>query len=276
MPGFSLNLGMGANRDGSHRQIRMTNKEKISRQKTNLRNLIRTGAFRFVDDKTPWFPYTSGQIGPYYVQSISVEGDGGAYRLAVRSLVDLIKSEIGACDVISGGETRDWDFSNPVAVMMKKPHAKIYKDGRLLGAEVNGKKVVHVADLNNEGSSVRDYWKPIIERNSGLFTAVVSFVDRLEDGFALFKAMALPSCSVVPLDEKAWDLMLAEKQISPALHKQLVERMRDRRGWAVQILLKEKEYFKKFHADPATRSKAEKIMQTYAEISDQLREFVKQ
>lgn len=254
---------------------KVSNINKEALQKKNLLNLIGTKAFKFIDDKTPWFPYTSGQIGPYYVQSVCIESEGKAYQFAVKSLIEVIKAEIGEFDVVSGGETRDWDFSNPVAVMMKKPHAKIYKDGRLLGADVNGKKVVHVADLNNEGSSVRDYWKPIIEKNRGGLIAVVSFVDRLEDGFALFKQMALPCYRVVPLDEKAWDIMLAKKQISPVLHKQLLERMHDRQGWAVQVLLKEKEYFKKFHADPATRSKAEKIMQTYGEISDKLNEIIK-
>jgi len=248
---------------------------KSDAQKINLRNLMATQAFRFIDEKTPWFPYTSGQIGPYYVQSICVERDGMAYQFAVKSLIELIRTKIGEFDVISGGETRDWDFSNPVAVMMQKPHAKLYKDGRLLGAEVKGKKVVHVADLNNEGSSVHDYWKPIIEKNGGSFAAVFSFVDRMEDGFALFKKISLPNYSVVPLDEKAWDVLLAEQQISADLHKQLLARMQDRRAWAVRTLLGGKEYFKKFYSDPATRSKAEKIMQTYVEIGDRLRQAVK-
>lgn len=244
-------------------------------QAINLRNLMQTGAFRFIDETTPWFPYTSGQIGPYYVQSVCIEKDGAAYQCAVKSLIAMIKAEIGACDVISGGETRDWDFSNPVAVMLKKPHAKIYKDGRLLGAEVRGKKVLHVADLNNEGSSVHDYWKPIVEKNGGLFRAVVSFVDRLEDGAALFKKMALPSYSVVPLDARAWDLLLAGKYIAAALHAQLLARQRDRRAWALAALLNNPVYFKRFHADQATRAKAEKIMRTYREISGRLRQIIK-
>lgn len=248
--------------------------DKVALQNTNLRNLIKTGAFRFIDEATPWFPYTSGQIGPYYVQSISVEKDGAGYAHAVQSLIDLIKSEIDSFDVISGGETRDWDFSNPVAVLLKKPHAKMYKDGRLIGADVKGKKVLHVADLNNEGSSVRDYWKPIVERNNGALIAVLSFVDRLEDGFWLFKKMALPCYSVVPLDKIAWDIILKEGYISKGLHKQLVARMQDRRKWAINALLNNPEYFRNFYAQDATRNTALKIMQTYSEISDKLGKIV--
>jgi len=249
----------------------MTTKDKAGLQKTNLRNLIKTGAFRFIDNKTPWFPYTSGQVGPYYIQSISIEKDGAKYARAVQSLVKLIRAEVGPFDVISGGETRDWDFSNPVAVMMRKPHAKMYKDGRLIGADVEGRKVLHVADLNNEGSSVRDYWKPIVERNKGRFLAVVSFVDRIEDGWALFKRMKLPSYSVAPLDKAAWDILLSEKIISAELHAKLVARMQDRRRWAINALLAHPEYFHRFYANKATQAKALKIMRTYGEISDKLK-----
>jgi orotate phosphoribosyltransferase len=242
-----------------------------SLQALNLRNLLKTGAFRFIDASTPWFYYTSGQVGPYYVQSISIEKDGTKYACAVKSLVALIKAEIGRFDVISGGETRDWDFSNPVAVSLKKPHAKMYKDGRLIGADVKGKTVLHVADLNNEGSSVRDYWRPIIAKNGGSLIAVVSFVDRMEEGVELFKKIGLPSFPVVPLDKPAWDLILTDGLISGGLHKQLIARMRDRRKWAVNALLANPEYFRRFYSADATRAKAEKIMRTYPEITERFR-----
>jgi len=252
----------------------MTKKDKIGLQKSNLRNLTKTGAFRFIDDRTPWFPYTSGQVGPYYIQSVSVEKDGAKYAHAVRSLIELIRSEIGSFDVISGGETRDWDFSNPVAALMRKPHAKIYKDGRLIGAGVKGKKVLHVADLNNEGSSMRDYWKPIIEKNNGSLIGIVSFVDRMEDGFLLFKKMALPCFSVVPLDKTAWDIILSEGYISKGVHKQLVARMRGREKWAINALLGNPVYFGQFHDAEATRAKALKIMKAYPKIKRRLKGII--
>ena len=178
----------------------------ISMQATNLRNLLNTGAFRFVDERTPWFPYTSGQVGPYYVQSTTVEKDGEAYATAIQSLVGLIQTEVGAFDAISGGETRDWDFSNPVAIALRKPHLKMYKDGKILGADIAGKTFLHVADLNNEGSSVRDYWKPIIEQGGGRLAGVVSFVDRMEDGFTALKKLGIRLFCVVPLDARAWGI----------------------------------------------------------------------
>ncbi|MDD5483206.1 MAG: hypothetical protein PHP98_06095 [Kiritimatiellae bacterium] len=252
----------------------MNPEEKKVLQETNLRHLVRAGAFRFIDRETPWFPYTSGQVGAYYLQSVCIESDGRAYAHAARSLAELIRSEAGAFDVISGGESRDWDFSNPAAVLLEKPHAKIYKDGRLIGAALGGKKVVHVADLNNEGSSVRDCWKPAIEKAGGALAGVFSFVDRLEDGHDLFLEMGLPSFNVVPLDKNAWDIILQENVISGSLHDQLVARMQDRRKWAINALLNNPEYFRKFYSENSTRDKALKIMRTYVEISGKLKAII--
>lgn len=248
----------------------MQTRLQLDLQEENLRNLLKTGAFRFVDEATPWFPYTSGQIGPYYFQSTTIEKDGDAYATAIRSLAALIRSEAPAVDVISGGESRDWDFSNPVAVALRKPHLKLYKDGRALGADVQGRSVLHVADLNNEGSSLRDCWKPRIEKSGGRLAGFACFVDRLEDGVAVLKELNVPAMCVVPLNERAWDLMRREGFIAAATHRLLVERMRDRRAWALRALRGHPDYFRRLHRDPQTQAKALKIMQTYEEIRGEL------
>ncbi|MBU4428414.1 MAG: hypothetical protein KKE37_03550, partial [Verrucomicrobia bacterium] len=230
----------------------------VDLQEINLRNLLKNGAFQFVDDATPWFPYTSGQIGPYYFQSIAIEKDGPAYATAIRSLVALIQAEAGTFDVISGGETRDWDFSNPVAVTLQKPHLKLYKDGKTLGADIAGKTVLHIADLNNEGSSLRDYWKPHIEKNKGRLIGFVSFVDRLEDGVSVLKALRLPALSVVSLNGQAWDLMLKEGYVSQSVHHALIARMQDKHAWALRALRAHPEFFFKLYRNPKTQAKAAK------------------
>ncbi len=252
----------------------MKNTVYVDRQETNLRNLLKTGAFQFVDDATPWFPYTSGQVGPYYFQSTTIEKDGAAYAVAIQALAELIRLDMGAFDVISGGETRDWDFSNPVAVALQKPHLKLYKNGKILGADIAGKTVLHVADLNNEGSSLRDYWKPYIEKNGGHLSGFVSFVDRLEDGVTVLKDLGLPTLSVVPLDNHAWDLMLKEGHISAATHRILIERMHDKRAWAIQVLRAHPAVFRKLYLNPKTQGQALKIMQIYNEIRTELEAMI--
>ncbi len=252
----------------------MTAFNAIALQATNLRNLLNTGAFRFVDARTPWFPYTSGQVGPYYVQSTTVEKDGAAYAVAIQSLVSLIQAEIGAFDAISGGETRDWDFSNPVAIALHKPHLKMYKDGKVLGADIAGKTFLHVADLNNEGSSVRDYWKPIIEQGGGRLAGVVSFVDRMEDGFTALQKLGIRLFCVVPLDARAWGIARETGHVSVALHAQLVARQANRDAWAEHALLSQPDYFRRFHQDPKTRAKAARMINTYTRISADLERIV--
>ena len=245
-------------------------------QELNMRNLLKTNAFQFIDEKTPWFPYTSGQIGPYYIQSIAIEKDGALYATAINSMVEIIQAEFKTFDAVSGGETRDWDFSNPVAVTMRKPHIKIYKSGKTLGADISGKKILHVADLNNEGSSVRDYWKPTIEKHGGQLIGVISFVDRMEDGFALLKSLGLAVISVVPLNKHAWHLALQENYISPSLYETMANRLNNRREWAIHALLTHTCYFKAMYNDLSTNAKAVKIMQTYPEIEKELRQIIKE
>ncbi len=246
----------------------------ISMQETNLRNLLNTGAFRFVDARTPWFPYTSGQVGPYYVQSITVEKDGLAYVTAIQSLVSLIKTEFGAFDAISGGETRDWDFSNPVAIALQKPHLKMYKDGKTLGVDIAGRTFLHVVDLNNEGSSVRDYWKPIIERGGGKLAGVVAFVDRMEDGFMVLNNLCIRLACVVPLDARAWAIARETGYVSSDLYAELVARHDNRDQWAERTLISHPDYFRRFHRNPKTRAKADRIIATYPRIRAELEEIV--
>jgi orotate phosphoribosyltransferase len=204
-------------------------------QRQGLDDLMRFGQPAFADT---WFPYTSGEVGPFYIQSIAVEQDGDAYRRAVDALCELIETRIGldGFDAVSGGESRDWDFSNPVATMLRKPHLKIYKDGRMLGARAEGRRVIHVADLNNQGSSMRDVWAPAIRGAGGEIVHAFFFVDRLEDGVAVLDELEIPSDSVVPLDEHAWRYLRDCGYISDETYASLERRRADKRGWGVAAL----------------------------------------
>lgn len=204
-------------------------------QRQSLDDLVRFGQPQFTES---WFPYTSGEVGPFYIQSIVVEQDGGAYRRAIDGLCELILTTLGAegFDAISGGESRDWDFSNPVAVALEKPHIKIYKDGRLLGASPEGRRVVHVADLNNQGSSMRDVWAPVVRSAGGEIVHAFFFVDRLEDGADVLAGLGIPSDAVVPLDEAAWRHLRDIAYISDELYASLERRRHDKTAWAIEAL----------------------------------------
>ncbi len=239
-------------------------------QAVNLRRLLQADGFRFIDEHTPWFPYTSGQIGPYYVQSVNIEKDGEAYATAIESLVKLIRDWGIEFDVIAGGETRDWDFSNPCAVAMRKPHVKIYKDGRMLGADLNGQRVLHVVDLNNEGSSVRDYWQPLVARRGGKIVGVASFVDRMEEGLNVMRELKLPLASVVPLDQAAWQIALEDGYVSKETHAALLARRQDPLAWALDRLKRYPEPLHRMLQGAQTRSRALKIIAFYKQYQPEL------
>jgi hypothetical protein len=126
--------------------------------------LFETNAFRVCPENEPFW-YTSGTIGPYYINTHYLYGSessalellkaidnikhdmircpetlssmleetyagNAVYRGVIDSMLDFIRDNIDVdnIDYISGGERRDWFFSLPGAKRLGKPHITIYKD----------------------------------------------------------------------------------------------------------------------------------------------------
>ena len=126
--------------------------------------LFETNAIRVCPENKPFF-YTSGKIGPYYINTHFLYGsqkkaesllkaideekadklDCSAvfhrmtlenyrqdpiYRKTIDTLVETIRGIPGAeeAEYISGGERRDWFFSFLVADFLGKPHITLFKD----------------------------------------------------------------------------------------------------------------------------------------------------
>lgn len=214
-------------------------------QERNLSALVSNKGFQFTGT---FFPYTSGQIGSYYVHAESVTGSGVDYQRAVEDITQLIAFTCkGKFDFVSGGESRDWVFSYPVAshpsFHLVKPHFTIYKDGKTFGADISGKTGIHVADLSNEGSSPRDLWIPAIKKAGGNVEHIFFYVDRMEDGVEEMQKLGLHSEAVVPLDQRAWDHLRRWNVVSEDVYKQLSERghtKEEREVWARAMLRSEK------------------------------------
>lgn len=240
-------------------------------QESNLNSLVGNGGFNFIET---FFPYTSGEIGPFFVNGESVVKDPSVYYHSIQSLKHYAAEIIGAdkFDIISGGESRDWIFSNPLSLELNKPLRIIYKDGREFGADVHGKRVLHVSDLNNEGSSPRNLWVPSIRKNGGIIEHYLSYVDRLEKGVKVLQKLGIQSYSVVPLDESAWDKLLEWGQIEKNVYRTIRERMEDQDAWGIKMLKSEagSKRLKELLEDPKSKDKANKVLDYYIPLDEEI------
>lgn len=232
-------------------------------QERNLNYLKINNGFQFTDT---FFPYTSGQIGPYYVQSGVVQNNPKHYDQACRDISTLVADKTREMsiifDAIAGGESRDWIFSFAVARKLIKPHTMLYKDGKTVGSPLNGREVIIVSDLNNEGSSLRDLWLPTIKRGLGYVKGIFFYVDRLEDGTEVIKQLGLTNDAVVSLNEYAWDYLQRINEVDQVTYKSLRERMENKDEWAKRMLRSNAgfEKFASLSRDPKTQEKAKKIL----------------
>ena len=219
--------------------------------------LFETNAIRFCEENKPFW-YTSGKIGPYFINTHFIYGsekeavsllsfiddslsdkmtlpkkvfekvlkqynENKIYQDVINHMKDYIEKniDISEVDFISGGERRDWFFSNILAYLLNKPHITIYKDLSSVISDSNfnetkesynieGKKVLHVADLITVASSYLRAWIPAIENLGGkiLWSCVV--VDRMQGGEEKLSEKGIKSLSLVKVDnnlfKKAFDM----------------------------------------------------------------------
>ena len=219
--------------------------------------LFETNAIRFCEENKPFW-YTSGKIGPYFINTHFIYGnekeavsllsfiddslsdkmtlpkkvfekvlkqynENKIYQDVINHMKNYIEKniDISEIDFISGGERRDWFFSNILAYLLNKPHITIYKDLSSVISDPNfnetkesynieGKRVLHIADLITVASSYLRAWIPAIENLGGkiLWSCVV--VDRMQGGEEKLSEKGIKSLSLVKVDnnlfKKAFDM----------------------------------------------------------------------
>lgn len=246
-------------------------------QERNLEVLARNPkGFQFTNT---FFPYTSGQIGPYYVQSASILANINDYMQAIHDIANLTSHTLrnSHFDFIAGGETRDWIFSLPVATLLRESPVMIYKDGKVLPEiDFGDKNLVLVSDLNNEGSSPRDYWHPTMIALGGRITHAIFYVDRLEDGVEVLSQLGITNDAVVPLNAHAWDHLSKKEVIAQDVYWSLRDReesKQSRHDWAVKMLRSDSGLaeYKKLVENPKSIDKAAKILgKGYPELEHEI------
>ena len=147
-----------------------------------IQYLFKTDAIKFCEENKPFW-YTSGKIGPYFINTHFVFGSENdakdllssidewlvdklslpkkvfervllqynsnqIYKNVIDTMISTIKDNINVdeIDYVSGGERRDWFFSSIIAYLLDKPHISIYKD---LGSVVSDCKFETTKVLNN-------------------------------------------------------------------------------------------------------------------------------
>lgn len=191
--------------------------------------LFKTNAVKFCKENSPFW-YTSGKLGPYFINTHFLYGSeeqasdllsfideclsdklslpnkifkrvfahyeqNEIYHKVIDDMKDYIckNIDINDIDYISGGERRDWFFSNIIAHLLNKPHISIFKDlssvvsnSNFTSTEkvdnINGKRVLHIADLVTVASSYIRAWIPAIKNLGGTMNWSCVVVDRMQGG----------------------------------------------------------------------------------------------
>jgi len=194
------------------------------------KHLADSGSF---SDKVPPVLGASGQILVFYLNTEKLSRDDGKFKkygadssamalhaqnMAIQypyfqEVIEVLLSRIKPIVyqkfrkhrsvAISGGQTRDWIFSCPVAMQLGLPHASLYKpseenpdrielldrDGKVKDREVHafpGTYIIHIVDLITEAASCYDGqeggWIPRLRNKGAEIDNLFAVVDRDQRG----------------------------------------------------------------------------------------------
>lgn len=266
--------------------------------------LFETNAIRICQENKPFW-YTSGKIGPYFVNTHFVYGsEKSATELLsfidealsdkitlpkkvfekvlqqyneneiYKNVIDTMKEyivknvDIAEIDYISGGERRDWFFSNIIAYLLNKPHISIYKDlstvvsssdfeNSEIITKLENKKVLHIADLITVASSYLRAWIPAIKNLGSNICWSCVVVDRMQGGKDKIEAEGIKSLSLVNIDEKLFQKALDLKIINENQLQMLNNFFKDPDGTMRQFLIDHPEFLKNaLNSDEKTKKRA--------------------
>ena len=136
------------------------------------------------------------------------------YKDVINQMKDYIENNIGLSnfEYISGGERRDWYFSIILAYLLKKPHLTVFKDMSALKSDseftttedisdLQGAKVLHLADLITTASSYIKMWVPIVNSLNGIMEHTLVIIDRNQGGKNNLKQVGVTSHALAIVDK---------------------------------------------------------------------------
>lgn len=266
--------------------------------------LFETNAIRFCEENKPFW-YTSGKIGPYFINTHFVYGNekdavellsfiddslsnkitlprkvfekvlkqyqtNEIYKNVINTMKKYIEDniDVSEIDYISGGERRDWFFSNIIAYLLKKPHITIYKDLSTVISDSNfentevvtslkNKKVLHIADLITIASSYIRAWIPAIKNLGSNICWSCVVVDRMQGGKNKIESEGVKSLSLVQVDSNLFQKALELDIINETQVKMLNGFFKDPDNTMRQFLIDNPEFLENaLKSDEKTQKRA--------------------
>lgn len=178
---------------------------------------------------------------------------------AFRKLIDYACACLagGRYDAISGGERRDYFFSYAIAERLGLPHVTLFKDlegvwtepgfggARVLAkGELEGKKVLHVADLVTEASSYLRAWLPALRGFGAEIHETLAVVDRSQGGREILAAEGVHLIALIELDPKFFEAAEAAGQVSAEQVEGILRFREDTHGFMKQFLAAHPDFIK--------------------------------
>ncbi len=227
--------------------------------------LFETKAVKFCEENKPFF-LTSGTISPYFVNTHFLYGNekeateflsyidtlladrinlpkkvfdkvsmqyknNTIFNYTINTMIKAITEQINVeeIDYISGGERRDWYFSNMIAYLLKKPHLTLFKDMEAFVSpydfsstekitDIKGKTVLNASDLVTAASNYVRSWIPAIKNLNGKLLWTCYVVDRKQGGTEILEKEGIKTIPLALVDnhlfEKAFELgIINQKQL---------------------------------------------------------------
>lgn len=270
--------------------------------------LFETNAIRFCEENKPFW-YTSGKIGPYFINTHFVYGNekdavallsyideclsdkltlpekvfekvlkqyetNEIYKNIIDTMKNYIEENVNISEIgyISGGERRDWFFSNIISYLLNKPHLSIYKDLSVVESDskfetsnaidsLEGKKVLHVADLITVASSYIRAWIPAIKNLGSEINWSCVVVDRMQGGKDKIEAEGVKSLSLVQVDKNLFKKALELNIINEAQVSMLNAFFENPDESMKQFLIAHPEFLENsLNADEKTRKRAQLLV----------------
>lgn len=232
--------------------------------------LFKTNAVNICPENKPFW-YTSGKIGPYYINSEFLYGskedsiklldfinlekenkmmlpkkifekvkkqydENEIFHNVINEMKEKILKTVNIDEInyISGGERRDWFFSYMISNLLNKPHITIFKDLEVIVSDcnfentnklqnINGAKVLHVADLVTEASSYFRAWIPSIENLGANILYSICVIDRMQGGSSKLEKAGINCMSIFKVQKELFDDALKLNVFNEEQYKMVCE-----------------------------------------------------